>query len=43
MNSQQTTKYKQVPNDTEKNTLSTKARRGRFNFSRLEKIIRKKN
>ena len=37
MNSQPTTKYKQVPNDIEKNTLSSKASRERFNFSRLEK------
>ena len=43
MNSQPTAKYKQVPNDIEKNTLSSKASRERFNFSRLEKISREKN
>ena len=43
MNSQSTTKYKQVPNDIEKNTLSSKASRERFNFSRLQKISREKN
>ena len=43
MNRQPTTKYKQVPNDIEKNTLSSKASRERLNFSRLEKISREKN
>ena len=43
MNSQSPTKYKQVPNDIEKNTLSSKASRERFNFSRLQKISREKN
>ena len=43
MNSQSTTKYIQVPNDIEKNTLSSKASRERFNFSRLQKISREKN
>ena len=33
----------QVPNDIEKNTLSSGARRERLNFSRLEKISREKN
>ena len=42
MNSQPTTKYKQVPNDIEKNTLSSEASIERFNFSRLGKISRKK-
>ena len=43
MKSQPTTKYKQVPNDTEKNTLSSEASRERFNFPRLEKISIEKN
>ena len=43
MNSQPTTKYKQVPNDIEKNTLSSEASIERFNFSRLGKISRKKD
>ena len=43
MNSQPTTKYKQVPNDIEKNTLRSEASIERFNFSRLGKISRKKD
>ena len=43
MNSQPKTKYKQLPNDIEKNTLSSEASRERFNFSRLEKISIEKN
>ena len=43
MNSQPTTKYKQVPNDIEKNILSSEASRERLNFSRLQKISREKN
>ena len=43
MNSQPTTKFRQVPNDIKKNTLSHEASRARFNFSRLEKIGREKN
>ena len=43
MNTQPTTKYKQVPNDIEKNTLSSEVSRERFNFSMLEKINREKN
>ena len=43
MNSQPTAKYKQVPNDIEKNILSSEASRERLNFSRLQKISREKN
>ena len=40
MNSLTTAKYKQIPNDLEKNTLRSDA--SRFNFARLEKINREK-
>ena len=43
MNSQPTAKYKQVPNDIEKNILRSEASRERLNFSRLQKISREKN
>ena len=36
-------KYKQVPNEVEKNTIGSKANRERFNFTRLEKIKREKS
>ena len=35
-------KYKQVPNNIKRKTLKSEADRGRFNFSRLEKISREK-
>ena len=40
MNSLTTAKYKQIPNDLEKNTLRSDA--SRFNFAWLEKINREK-
>ena len=43
MNSHPATKYKQVPNDFEKNTLRYVGIRERFNFCRLVKISREKN
>ena len=36
-------KYKQIPNEIEKNTLSSEADRESFNFSRLKKISQEKN
>ena len=42
MNSLPTAKYKQVPNDIEKNTLSLETSTKRFNFCRPEKFARKK-
>ena len=38
MNSLPTAKYKQVPNDIEKNTLSSETSTKRFNFCRPEKF-----
>ena len=36
-------KYKQVPNDVEKNSQRSDASRERFKFVRLEKVNREKN
>ena len=43
MNNQPTAKYKHVPNDIEKNTLSFQGSRERFNLFGLKKISREKN
>ena len=43
MNSLLTAKYKQIPNEIEKSTLSSEVDRERFNFSRLKKISQEKN
>ena len=46
MNSLPSAKYKQTSNKIEKNSLNSKASKGRFNFLRLKKIreeIDKKN
>ena len=47
MNSLPSTKYKQTPNEIEKNSLNSEASRERFNFLRLKKknriYERKKN
>ena len=43
MNSLPSTKYKQTPNEIEKNSLNSEASRERFNFLRLKKKIEKKN
>ena len=43
MNSLPTAKYNQIPNEIEKNTLSSEADRERFNFSRLKKISQEKS
>ena len=43
MNSLPSTKYKQTPNEIEKNSLNSEASRERFNFWRLKKKIEKKN
>ena len=37
MNSLPSTKYKQTPNEIEKNSLNSEASRERFNFLRLKK------
>ena len=37
-----TAKYKEIPNDVEKNTLRPEASRKRFNFARVEKLTEKK-
>ena len=42
MNSLLTIKYKQIPNDVEKNTWKSEVSRERFNFARSEKINREK-
>ena len=42
MNSLLTAKYKQIPNEIEKSTLSSEVDRERFNFSRLKKISQEK-
>ena len=41
MNSLPSTKYKQTPNEIEKNSLNSEASRERFNFLRLKKKNRK--
>ena len=43
MNSLPTAKYNQIPNEIEKNTLSSEADRESFNFSRLKKISQEKS
>ena len=43
MNSLPFTKYKQTPNEIEKNSLNSEASRERFNFLRLKKKTEKKN
>ena len=43
MHSMSSVKYKQTPNDVEKDTLSSDANKERFNFARLEKIRREKS
>ena len=43
INSMPSAKYKQVPNEVDKNTIGSEANRERFNFARLEKIKREKS
>ena len=42
MNSLSSTKYKQTPNEIEKNSLNSEASKERFNFLRLKKIREEK-
>ena len=43
VNSMPSVKYKQTPNDVEKDTLTSDTNKERFNFARVEKIRRKKS
>ena len=42
MNSAPSAKYKQTPNEIEKNSLNSEANKEKFNFSRLKKITEEK-
>ena len=42
MNSAPSAKYKQTPNEIEKNSLNSEASKVKFNFSRLKKLEKKK-
>ena len=42
MNSLPSAKYKQTPNEIEKNSLNSEVSKGRFNFLRLKKLEKKK-
>ena len=42
MNSLPSTKYKQTPNEIEKNSLNSEASKERFNFLKLKKVRQEK-